>query len=153
MSDVSNNIEKFLLNMLNKTENGVLEIGRNVLASRFNCAPSQINYVLSTRFTPYRGYYIESRRGGAGYVRIVKVSLKSEKDYFKLINETIGTAITKDKSISIIESLLEHEYIDEINARLIKHTLEDTSLTNVDIKLRNYVRADILRNMLLAFLI
>ena len=48
MSDVSNNIEKFLLNMLNKTENGVLEIGRNVLASRFNCAPSQINYVLST---------------------------------------------------------------------------------------------------------
>ena len=86
-------------------------------------------------------------------LRIVKVSLKSEKDYFKLINETIGTAITKDKSISIIESLLEHEYIDEINARLIKHALEDTSLTNVDIKLRNYVRADILRNMLLAFLI
>ena len=58
MSDVSNNIEKFLLNMLNKTENGVLEIGRNVLASRFNCAPSQINYVLSTRFTPY----IEDRK-------------------------------------------------------------------------------------------
>lgn len=153
MSDVSNNIEKFLLNMLNETENGVLEIGRNVLASRFNCAPSQINYVLSTRFTPYRGYYIESRRGGAGYVRIVRVSLKSEKDYFKLINETIGTSITKDKSTSIIESLLEHQYIDEINARLIKHALEDTSLTNVDIKLRNYVRADILRNMLLAFLI
>ena len=153
MSDVSNNIEKFLLNMLNETENGVLEIGRNVLASRFNCAPSQINYVLSTRFTPYRGYYIESRRGGAGYVRIVRVSLKSEKDYFKLINETIGTSITKDKSTSIIESLLEHQYIDEINARLIKHALEDTSLTNVDIKLSNYVKADILRNMLLAFLI
>ena len=76
MSDVSNNIEKFLLNMLNKTENGVLEIGRNVLASRFNCAPSQINYVLSTRFTPYRGYYIESRRGGAGYVRIVHLPLR-----------------------------------------------------------------------------
>ena len=72
MAKISNSIEDFLLAMLKEAE-GSLEIQRSLLAERFDCAPSQINYVLTTRFTPYKGYYVESRRGGGGFIRITKV--------------------------------------------------------------------------------
>src|SRR5699024_12667377 len=89
MAALSNNIEKFLLELLEETNDGVVEIGRNELANQFNCAPSQINYVLTTRFTPYKGYYIESKRGGSGYIKIMKLSFKEDEPIDMLINETI----------------------------------------------------------------
>ena len=73
MAGLSNYIERFIKEMLQEAEDGMIEIGRNDLADQFHCAPSQINYVLSTRFTPYKGYYIESRRGGSGYIKIMKL--------------------------------------------------------------------------------
>ena len=152
MAGLSNSIESFLKELLSQTEDGILEIGRNDLASQFNCAPSQINYVLTTRFTPYKGYYIESRRGGSGYIKITKLAF-SEVGYIdELINEVIGTSITKDKANSIVKSLYEEEVLTKREGRLIIHALEDTALTNVDNNIRNIVRADLLRNMLLAFL-
>lgn len=69
MSRLTNIIEMFIKSLLDAQEDGVIEIQRNELAEKFNCAPSQINYVLSTRFTPYKGYYIESRRGGVGILK------------------------------------------------------------------------------------
>ena len=152
MAGLSNSIESFLKELLSQTEDGILEIGRNDLASQFNCAPSQINYVLTTRFTPYKGYYIESRRGGSGYIKITKLTF-SEVGYIdELINEVIGTSITKDKANSIVKSLYEEEVLTKREGRLIIRALEDTALTNVDNNIRNVVRADLLRNMLLAFL-
>ena len=152
MAGLSNSIESFLKELLSQTEDGILEIGRNDLASQFNCAPSQINYVLTTRFTPYKGYYIESRRGGSGYIKITKLAF-SEVGYIdELINDVIGTSITKDKANSIVNSLYEEEVLTKREGRLIIHALEDTALTNVDNNIRNVVRADLLRNMLLAFL-
>ncbi|NLK42961.1 MAG: CtsR family transcriptional regulator, partial [Tissierellia bacterium] len=75
MPGLTNIIERFLKSLIDAQEDGIIEIQRNELAEKFNCAPSQINYVLSTRFTPYKGYYIESRRGGGGYIKIIKVSI------------------------------------------------------------------------------
>ena len=151
MAGLTNYIERFIKEMLQEAEDGMIEIGRNELADQFNCAPSQINYVLSTRFTPYKGYYIESRRGGSGYIKIVKLSW-DEDDYLKkLIQETIGKSITKDKAAHIIKSLLDEDIITEREALLMVHALEDYALSSVT-KDRNVLRADILRNMLLVYL-
>lgn len=76
MPRLSNIIEEFIKELLEETEDGIVEIQRNELADYFDCAPSQINYVLTTRFTPYMGYYVESRRGGGGYIKIVKVGIE-----------------------------------------------------------------------------
>lgn len=152
MAGLSNSIERFIKDLLEQTTDGVIEIGRNDLASQFKCAPSQINYVLTTRFTPYKGYFIESRRGGSGYIKIMKLTFTEEASIDKIINEVIGDSITKDMAYNVVNSLYEDEILNKREGQLILHGLEDVALTNVNIDLRNIVRADILRNMLLAFL-
>ncbi|HHX70908.1 MAG: CtsR family transcriptional regulator [Miniphocaeibacter sp.] len=152
MAGLSNSIERFIKDLLEQTEDGIVEIGRNDLANQFNCAPSQINYVLTTRFTPYKGYYIESRRGGSGYIRIMKLTFTEESSIDQIINEVIGESITKDTAYNIVNSLYEEKILSKREGQLILHALEDVALTNVNINYRNIVRADILRNMLLAFL-
>ncbi|MFS8541671.1 MAG: CtsR family transcriptional regulator [Tissierellales bacterium] len=147
MPRLSNLIEKFIKEMLNEAEDGIIEIGRNEIAERFGCAPSQINYVLTTRFTPYHGYYIESRRGGGGYIKIMKVAIK-EPERRNLIKEAVGESITKNKAYDIIKGLREQNLINDREEAIMKAAIEDMALSiaNVD---RNKLRADILRNMLL----
>lgn len=152
MAGLSNTIESFIKSLLEQAEDGIVEIGRNDLANQFNCAPSQINYVLTTRFTPYKGYYIESRRGGSGYIKIMKLTFTTESSLDMIINDVIGESITKDMAYNVVNSLYEDEILSKREGQLILHALEDVALTNVDINYRNIVRADILRNMLLAFL-
>lgn len=148
MSKITLTIETFIKDKIEETDSGVLEIGRNDLANKFGCAPSQINYVLATRFTPYKGYYIESRRGGGGYIKIVKVSM--EEEWFgTLILETIGDEITKNKAYTVIETFIDRELISIREANLMKSAIEDTSLNKIELDDRNYIRADILKNMLL----
>ena len=106
MAGLTNEIERWIHQLLRETENGIVEIGRNELAQHFGCAPSQINYVLTTRFTPYKGYTIESRRGGAGYIRIVKVTMDSEDILKDIVQNTIGDQITKDRALHIINRLV-----------------------------------------------
>lgn len=149
MSGLSNIIEKFLIDLINNTEDGIIEIGRNEVATRFNCAPSQINYVLSTRFTPYKGYYIESRRGGGGYIKIIKASIIEDEEFRNIILEAIGQSISKSRAFDIVNSLVANEVIDEKNAEIIKVSLSDRSLEKVHRDLRDQVRADILINLLL----
>ena len=152
MAGLSNSIEKFIKELLSQTEDGIVEIGRNDLANQFNCAPSQINYVLTTRFTPYKGYYIESRRGGSGYIRIMKLTFSNENSIDRIINEVISNSITKNMAYDIVNSLYEDGVINKREGQLMVHSIEDVALANVNINYRNIVRADILRNMLLAFL-
>jgi len=148
MPGMSNIIERFIKEMLEETEDGIIEIGRNDLADQFGCAPSQINYVLTTRFTPYKGYYIESRRGGGGYIKIMKVAIEEDKDMENLILNAIGDSITKNKAFHIIEGLVEEDIITSREGRLMKASIEDIALKNVTAG-RNYLRADILKNMIL----
>ena len=149
MRRISNIIERFIKEMLNEAEDGIIEIGRNELAERFGCAPSQINYVLTTRFTPYKGYYIESRRGGGGYIKIMKVSIEDEPNIEYLIKHVIGDTVTKDKAYHIIEGLREQNLITRREECLMKAVIEDTALSTVTIN-RNKLRADILKNMILS---
>lgn len=148
MGKITVTIETFIKNKINETDNGILEIGRNDLADKFGCAPSQINYVLSTRFTPYKGYYIESRRGGGGYIKIMKVSMEDEW-FGDLILETIGESVTKNKAHTIIETFLDKGMISDKEANIMKAAIEDTALGKIVLEDRNYIRADVLKNMLL----
>ena len=148
MPGISNIIERFIKEMLQNAEDGIIEIGRNDLAQQFGCAPSQINYVLTTRFTPYKGYYIESRRGGGGYIKIVKVGIEEDEGMEELMINAIGDSITKNKAYHIIDGLVEEEIITLREGRLMKAAIEDTALGSVTTG-RNYLRADILKNMFL----
>lgn len=148
MPGISNIIERFIKEMIEEAEDGIIEIGRNELAEQFGCAPSQINYVLTTRFTPYKGYYIESRRGGGGYIKIIKVGIKEDEYMEELILDTIGNTITKNKAFHLIEGLIEEEIITIREGDLMKASIEDVALKGVTTG-RNYLRADILKNMLL----
>ncbi|MFL8906872.1 CtsR family transcriptional regulator [Helcococcus kunzii] len=147
---LTNDIENFLLNRIKLTEKQYIEIGRNELAEQFQCAPSQINYVLSTRFTPYKGYYVESRRGGRGYIKIVKLEMTEDQLINKILSETIENKITLDKAMHIVNGLREEEVITKREKLLIQHSIDDNALKYIDINDRSIIRASILKNILLA---
>lgn len=149
MPGLSNSIERFIKSMIEMAEDGVIEIQRNELAERFDCAPSQINYVLTTRFTSYKGYYIESRRGGGGYIKIIKVSIDEYQDINNIILEVIGDAITKNKAYHVIDGLVEEKLISIREGDIIKSAIGDRAIYNVNASNRNRLRADILKNILL----
>lgn len=146
MAKLSNSIEEFL-NELIFESGGVVEIQRSKISGQFNCAPSQINYVLTTRFTPFKGYYVESRRGGGGYIRIVKVKLEDDEDILERFLDFIGDSITKNNSDDLIEELVRLNKLTEREMELMKVSLSDRSLSQCEN--RNELRADLLKNMLL----
>ncbi|HCO18304.1 MAG TPA: CtsR family transcriptional regulator, partial [Tissierellales bacterium] len=115
MAGLSNNIESFIKELLEQAD-GIIEIQRNELANYFDCAPSQINYVLSTRFSPYKGYYIESRRGGGGYIKIVKVRLQDDLNINNILKNILGDSITEHKANEIITALNEEGIINKKEA-------------------------------------
>lgn len=147
---LTNDIEKFLLDRIELAESQFIEIGRNELAERFKCAPSQINYVLSTRFTPYKGFYVESRRGGSGYIKIIKLEMTEDQLINSILNEAIEDKITLDKSMHIVNGLVEEKVISKREKHLIQHAIDDNALKNIDVNDRSLVRASILKNVLLA---
>ncbi len=149
MSGLSNIIERFIKELLEEAENGIIEIQRNELAEQFECAPSQINYVLTTRFTPYMGYYIESRRGGGGYIKIIKVGIDEYTDINNIILDTIGDSITKNKAYNIINGLIEENIIVKREGNIIKAAIGDRALYSVASSSRNKIRADVLKDILL----
>lgn len=150
MARLSNHIEEYIRELL-KEADGRVEIQRNVLAEHFQCAPSQINYVLTTRFTPFKGYYVESRRGGGGYIRIIKVEIKESQETLELFQEEIGDRVTKNRGDSIISTLEKSGYISERESMLLKIALSDRALSKAK-EDRNEIRADILQNIILGIL-
>ncbi len=127
MSNLSNDIEKFLLSVL--ADNGKVQISRNDLAGYFKVAPSQINYVLQTRFTLERGYVIESKRGGGGYVNLVKVSF--EGDYFKNLLQMISEGeLNENKAFHIIDKMNSDGVLSDYESGLLKSVLSDKSLSS-----------------------
>lgn len=152
MAGLTGDIERFLLKMIDNTDDGIIEIGRNDLANRFDCAPSQINYVLSTRFSPYKGYYIESRRGGSGYIRIIRLEIDKSSNVSDIINNYIDDEITLDKSRDILESLRDEGIITSREYLLMMHSIDSKALKDIQPDDRNLVRASILKNILLVFL-
>lgn len=148
MSGLSNIIESFIIEMMNNTENGIIEIQRNEMAKQFNCAPSQINYVLSTRFTPYKGYYIESKRGGSGYIRLTKVSIKDHENIEDILLNTIGESVTENKASDILSSLYNEGIISKKEKIIAKTCITSNNLIGTS-EQKNKMRANILKNIFL----
>jgi len=148
MARLSDIIEEFIKHLIDNNNDEELQIQRNELASYFNCAPSQINYVLTTRFTMDKGYYIESRRGGGGYIVIRKVEFQQPKSLMDALNERIGSSLTYDSGVIIIDGLLEADIITYREARLMKTAINDRTLGIIEN--RNKIRADILKAMIMA---
>lgn len=145
MSDL---ITREIIRMLNESEENTAEIQRNELAGNIGCAPSQINYVLSSRFTPEHGYIIESRRGGGGYIRIKRVVLKSSSALMHIIN-SVGDKIDSMTTRIVIENCLEAGLISQETARLMAAAVSANVMQSVPPVYKDSVRASILKQMLL----
>ena len=141
-------IAGFLQGSLEEAENGVLEIQRSDLAQRFNCVPSQINYVVATRFSPERGYIVESQRGGNGYIRITRVRVDHETLLMHVIN-SLGREVDYPSARAILGNLLHAGAMEERTAKLLLTAVNDKSLSAVPKDVRDAVRADILKNTLI----
>ena len=145
---ISDLIASFLQSCLDETGDGVLEVQRGELAQRFNCVPSQINYVMSTRFSPERGYIVESRRGGNGYIRITRVQVDRETLLMHVIN-SLGDQVDLPSARAILGNLAEAGALAEDLARTLLAAVGDKALGAVPRDLRDRVRADVLKNVLI----
>ena len=149
MANLADRIERYLKEHLSRTE--ILEVRRAMLAALFDCAPSQINYVLTTRFTPERGYLVESRRGGGGYIRIIRLNIKNLEDLQDLIERQIGDAVSQNEALHIIGRLQEEGLIDNREAAMMEAAMRREVL-GLELPYRDALRASLLKAMLTAIL-
>jgi transcriptional regulator of stress and heat shock response len=151
MRNISEIIEMYLKQILQQSAEGVVEIQRNELADQFDCVPSQINYVISTRFTLEKGYIVESKRGGGGYIRIQKIELHSHGNVLDHIFQTISSHIDQSASEGLLYQLEEGQYITSREAALMKAAISREVLA-FKLPLRDELRAKILKAMLISLL-
>ena len=145
---ISDLITADILRMLNESAENTAEIQRNDFASIMGCAPSQINYVLSSRFTPEHGYIIESRRGGGGYIKISRVVMRKSTAFMHIIN-SIGDSIDTMSARIVIENCLQSELISKETARIMYAALSNNVMRSVPVVLQDNLRAALLKEMLL----
>ena len=148
MSTISDIIEDFILSTMGKDD--TINISRNELADFFKCAPSQINYVLTTRFNLNRGYITKSQRGGGGYIKLVKIK-NSDDNYVLKIVESIPQSISARDVEYILEDLMQKNYLTIDKAKIISYALSDKALNN-PINIEGILRANILKNVLVNIL-
>lgn len=147
MRPLTDSIEAFIKSLLDDGQEQV-DVQRNELAQYFRCAPSQITYVLSTRFTPDHGYVIESRRGGGGYIRIVRLREAPGSNLLYLINQRIGESISRQDCEAIISQLCENQVVTENEAGLMRAAVSSDAI-NLPVAFKDALRASVLRSMLL----
>lgn len=151
LSKISDIIEQYIKEILKSSSTGYIEIQRSELADRFRCVPSQINYVISTRFTFEKGYVVESKRGGGGYIRIHKLELNPASNVFRAVVNLIGSDITQKEAEGIIHRLLEEELITDREARMLEAAVHRDVL-QIATPERDRLRANLLAAMLRAIL-
>mgnify|MGYP003758024315 CR=1 FL=1 len=147
MRPLTDSIEAFIKSLLEEGQEQV-DVQRNELAQYFRCAPSQITYVLSTRFTPDHGYVIESRRGGGGYIRIVRLRESPGSNLLYLINKRIGAAISRQDCEAILSQLEDNDVITGGEAELMRAAVSNEAI-NLPIAFKDTLRASVFRAMLL----
>ena len=146
---LSDAIEQFIKTMLTQ-EAPEVELKRNELAEYFNCAPSQINYVLATRFTPDHGYIIESRRCGGGYIRIFRMAQDTSEQLIYLLNQRVGDSIDALAASHLVQQLREREVVTDGEAAMMNAALSPQALSlPLPAEMKDALRARILKNMLL----
>ncbi len=142
---LSDHIASLIDDMLNQG-GGSAEVKRNDLAAKLGCVPSQINYVITSRFTPEKGYIIESRRGGGGYIKIIRVQM-TKSDYLMHFFQSVGDEIDEKTAKIYIRNLHERGLIEEREAKIAIAAMSDAALEKCPEEKRNMVRADMLRHM------
>ena len=147
MSDL---VAQYIKDILEQ-QDGEAEIRRNELATTLWCVPSQINYVITSRFTPEQGYIVESRRGGGGYIRITRINTTPSGAIMHIVN-SIGTTLDKATAEVMIDNLLSRGVLDRTTSRLIAAALGERSYLGVPQPYRDVLRAAIFKNMLLTLL-
>lgn len=147
MSNISDIIEQYLKKVLNSEGKNTIEIKRSEVADQFQCVPSQINYVINTRFTTEKGYIVESKRGGGGYIRIIRVQHQDKADLIDEIIKMINLSVSQQAAIHVLERLREEEIITDREEKIMFSALERSTLT-FQLPLRDEVRARILVAML-----
>ncbi len=151
MSILSDHIESFIKELMTE-EDGMAELQRNELAQKFNCAPSQINYVLTTRFSPGRGYVIESRRGGGGYIRVIRVDMDRCDYLSQVIDGYLSEAINMRQAAELIEGLRETGAIGKDMKNVMLAAISDRALGAAR-EFRNELRSMVLKEMLTSVLL
>ncbi len=145
---ISDLVAEYILNML-KEEGGIIEIQRNELASSLGCVPSQINYVITSRFTPEQGYIVESKRGGGGYIRITRPYMSKSATIMHIIN-SIGVTLDLASVSAILNNMVYSKVLSTNEANIVANVVSDRTLVDVPKNLRDTVRASIFKNILLA---
>lgn len=148
---ISERIARLIEEMIDKGE-GSANVRRNDLAQTLGCVPSQISYVISSRFTPERGYVTESRRGGGGYIRIVRVPMTKDQ-YLTHFFYAVGNSISRDEAMAYVRNLEENGVISQREARIIAGAVSDSALEGLhDKNIKNSVRADVMRQIIMTLM-
>jgi transcriptional regulator CtsR len=151
MRNISDLIEQYLKQLLQESTDGAVEIQRNDLADRFCCVPSQINYVISTRFTLEKGYVVVSKRGGGGYIRIQRAELPALQTITLYLSEVIGDQMDQNAAEGLIYQLEEARHITKREANLLKAAMSRDTLA-MKLPLRDEIRARLMKAMLISLL-
>ena len=146
MAQLSDSIEHFIKDLMH--EDAHVDLRRNELAQHFGCAPSQINYVLATRFSVDHGYIIESRRGGGGYVRIVRMQSGGQSNLLDMLINRIGSSVNEETANAIISNLLERKLINGREASLMRAAVSRNALA-LPISAKDVLRAAVFKNMII----
>ncbi|ASA97268.1 MULTISPECIES: CtsR family transcriptional regulator [Anoxybacillus] len=147
MRNISDVIEQYLKQVLNMSGKDIVEIKRSEIADKFQCVPSQINYVINTRFTLERGYIVESKRGGGGYIRIMKVKNQNTSQLIDHLLSLVQERISQTNGEHIIQRLLDEKVISKREANMMLSIIDRTVLS-LDLPHRDELRARILKAML-----
>ena len=146
---LSDMIANMILEQIESSEGDSADIRRNELAGMLGCVPSQINYVISRRFTPEQGYIVESRRGGGGYIRVTRVMLDKSSAIMHLVN-SIGTRLDNVAARVVLENLAHRQILTRETAVLMAAAVSDNCYRDIEPERRDLVRASVLKQMLMA---
>ncbi|MBX5436890.1 MAG: CtsR family transcriptional regulator [Alicyclobacillaceae bacterium] len=146
--NVSDIIEQHLKDIIRQSQSGVIELQRSELAELFQCVPSQINYVINTRFSLEHGYVVESKRGGGGYIRIRQIQFESEEPLVRML-QSIGDALSQREAEGMIERLERESLITGREAGMLRAAVSRDVL-RIDLPFRDQLRARLLTQMLTA---
>ena len=149
---ISDEITAYILHMLELADDGEAELRRNELADEIGCVPSQINYVLTSRFTPEQGYVIESRRGGGGYIRIRRVKLGRGASPLMHTVNAIGDTLNAAAAHAILDNLTYMQILSPEAARIMAAALSDQAYRDVPVEQRDRLRACLMKQMITALI-
>ncbi len=147
---ISDLIEEVIKELMDE-EDGVAVFQRNELAGRLNCVPSQINYVINSRFTNDHGYIVESRRGGGGSIKITRVRM-DRTGYLMHIVSSIGNVITQQEAMMFIKNLIDYQSVTQKEGLLMASAISDKVLRVIPQPARDNIRANIFKNMIVSII-